>query len=191
MNPQPETAEQPTARPRIRVVSRGKANDIIATGGRKRLVNDAYAGLLDAGWGRLLVFMTSVYFIINLTFAAAYYADIGDIENAHANSFADAFFFSVQTLATIGYGHMAPNGIIANLLVTLEAMLGFAYYGLFTGLMFAKFSRPTARVLFSETAVITTHNGEPHFMMRLANERHNRIVNAQAKLTEARMRKPN
>jgi inward rectifier potassium channel len=130
----------------------------------------------------MLAGMVILYLVINLIFALAYLAT-GGIENAKSGSFTDAFFFSVQTLATIGYGSMSPKGIIANILVTFEAMTGFAFYGIITGLVFSKFSRPTARVMFSDKAVIGTHNGKPHFMMRLANERNNSIVDARAKLT--------
>jgi inward rectifier potassium channel len=116
-------------------------------------------------------------------FAFAYLGTGDGIQNARPGSFADAFFFSVQTLATIGYGGMLPHGLAANLLVTIESLFGFAFYGLVTGLVFTKFSRPTARVLFSKKAVITMHDGKLHFMMRLANERNNRIVDASAKMT--------
>ena len=168
---------------RIRTIPRDRAFDVRAVGRKKNWKGDIYATLLNAGWHWMLGMLCVVYLLINLVFAGAYYLDTGGIHNAHPDSFLDVFFFSVQTLATIGYGGMSPNGIIANLLVTIEAMVGFAYYGLVTGLMFAKFSRPTARILFSDMAVITTHNGHPHFMVRLANERHNGVVSAQAKLS--------
>lgn len=124
-----------------------------------------------------------LFFGINFFFATLYYLNIDQILNAQKGSFHDAFFFSVQTLATIGYGTMSPHGFLVNSLVTVESMLGFAYYGIVTGVMFAKFSSPNARILFSNIAVIRDYDGVPHFMLRLANERANGIVDAAAKLT--------
>lgn len=169
--------------PRLRVIPRKGGIAIEAVGRHQSRTHDLYAYLIDSSWLRITGIMIVLYLTLNLLFASAYVLDRGGIQNAREGSFLDAFFFSVQTLATIGYGSMAPHGIIANALVTLEAMIGFAYYGLVTGLMFAKFSRPSARVLFSHMAVIAPHNGTPHFMLRLANERDNRIVNVEAKLT--------
>jgi len=127
--------------------------------------------------------LAGVFLGINLVFAVAYLG-LGDgIAHARPGSFADAFFFSVQTFATIGYGGMVPRTLAANLLVTLEALLGFCFSGVVAGLVFSKFARPTARILFSDKAVIAIHDGKPHFMLRLVNERDNRIVDAQAKLT--------
>jgi inward rectifier potassium channel len=165
------------------MVSRGDGFKVIATGRQKQAFTDMYARLLGGSWKNIVFVMVGLYFLINTIFALAYFA-IGDgIEHARPDSFADAFFFSVQTLATIGYGGMAPHGMASNILVTIESMFGFAYYGVVTGLVFSKFSRPTARILFSDKAVITTHEGKPHFMLRLVNERDNRIVDAAAKLT--------
>ena len=178
----PENAKQDMPR-HPRLISRGDGFVVIAKGRRKRVLSDMYAHLLGGSWRNILLIMIGLYFTINLLFASAYFV-IGDgIANARSGSFVDAFFFSVQTLATIGYGGMTPHGMIANILVTIESMFGFAYYGVVTGLMFSKFSRPTARIMFSDKAVITMHNGKLHFMMRLANERNNHIVDASAKLT--------
>jgi len=165
------------------MVARGDGPKVIPTGRRKQVLGDMYVRLLGASWKRMILLMVAVYLALNVLFASAYLA-IGDgIENAHKGAFDDAFFFSVQTIATIGYGAMTPHGIIANLLVTLESMFGFAFYAVVTGLVFSKFSRPTARILFSDKAIIASHDGKPHFMLRLANERDNRIVDTSAKLT--------
>ena len=166
----------------VRLVPRGRGTQPIVTGLKKKHLNDLYVELLAASWTRLLVLIVSVNLSINILFALGYLA-IGDgIENARPDSFADAFFFSVQTLATIGYGKMAPQGLAANLLVTAETITGFCFFAVVTGLVFSKFSRPTARVLFSNVAVICPYNGVPHLMLRLANERNNRIVDANVHL---------
>jgi len=172
--------QQQNAKPsRVRLVPRGRDGTApITTGRRKKHLNDLYVELLAASWIRLLALILMLNLTINISFALGYLA-IGDgIENARPGSFADAFFFSVQTLATIGYGKMVPHGLAANLLVTLETMTGFGFFAVVTGLVFSKFSRPTARVLFSNVAVICPYNGVPHLMLRLANERNNRIVDA-------------
>jgi inward rectifier potassium channel len=166
-----------------RVIARGDGFRVVAIGRRREWLGDMYVRLLGASWKAMAAMMCALYLAINLAFALAYLS-IGDgLANARPGSFADAFFFSVQTLATIGYGGITPHGAIANLLVTLESLFGFAFYGVVTGLVFSKFSRPTARVLFSDKAIITAHDGRPHFMLRLANERNNRIVDASVKLT--------
>ncbi|MDE3060348.1 MAG: ATP-sensitive inward rectifier potassium channel 10 [Pseudomonadota bacterium] len=151
---------------------------VVKLGNRRPWREDIYVRLLDMPWAWLFICVALIYGVINLCFAGIYLA-IGDgIENARLGSFADAFFFSVQTMATIGYGKLVPRGILANLLVTVEAFLGFGFFALVTGLMFAKFSRPTARVMFSDKAVVCPYNGVPHLMLRLANQRGNRIVDA-------------
>ncbi len=166
-----------------RMVARGDGFKVISTGRHKLKFGDTYARLLGASWHRIIVIMVALYLCINITFALAYLTIGNGIEHARAGSFLDAFFFSVQTLATIGYGVLTPHGDLANLVVTIESMFGFAFYGVVTGVVFSKFSRPTARIMFSNNAVITEHEGKPHFMLRLANERDNRIVDASAKFT--------
>lgn len=166
-----------------RMVSIGDAIKVIYIGRRKQVLDDMYVRLLGGSWKNIILFMMGVYLVINVLFAFAYLATGDGIANARQGSFSDAFFFSVQTLATIGYGGMLPHGMMANILVTIESMFAFAYYGVVTGLVFSKFSRPTSRIVFSDKAIITKHDGKPHFMLRLVNERGNGIVEASAKLT--------
>ncbi len=167
---------------KLRLVSRDEGFKIITKGHRVGVFEDLYAFLLSRSWKGIIAVTIILFFGLNLLFGTLYFLDLDEIANARVGHFQDAFFFSVQTLATIGYGAMAPKGIWPNILVTIESMLGFAYYGLVTGLMFAKFSSPSARVLFSDTAIIRDYGGVPHLMMRLVNERNNRIVNASAKV---------
>ena len=175
-----KTSAQLPTRPRL--VPRGKGVEIVMVGRQKALIGDSYALLLASSWWRLIAVVALTYIIINIFFAFLYLA-IGDgIDEARRGSFTDAFFFSVQTMATIGYGKMSPHGILANILVTVEALIGFSLIAVMTGLVFSKFSRPTSRVTFSEKAVISNHNGVPHLKLRLANERTNRIVNARVQL---------
>src|SRR5208337_4984173 len=117
--------------------------------------------------------------LANAAFALVYVLGGDSIENARPGSFTDAFFFSVQTMATIGFGKMVPRTGLANVLVTLESLVGLLGLAIATGLVFAKFSRPTARVLFSRVAVISPWDGVRSLMFRMANERDNRIIEAQ------------
>lgn len=171
--------------PQRRVISRNNKEklEIEVVGKHQKRFDDMYARLLDSSWWNLAGTIVTIYCLINIVFAGLYLA-IGDgIENARPGSFMDAFFFSVQTMATIGYGRLIPIGALANTLVTVEALSGFCFLAVVTGLIFAKFSLPTARIIFSNVAVITNFNGTPHLMVRLANQRGNRIVEAQAHLS--------
>ncbi|MCX5729957.1 MAG: ion channel [Deltaproteobacteria bacterium] len=160
----------------------GSGREVVTIGVRTSPLRDAYHSLLTARWAQFFVLVLFAYLGANLLFASGYLA-IGDgIEEARPGNFSDAFFFSVQTMATIGYGKMAPRGLAANLLVTLEALIGLLGLALVTGLVFAKFSRPTARVLFSRNMVITRFDGVPSLLLRIANERGNQIAEAQAHL---------
>lgn len=160
--------------------------EILAIGLRRRPGRDLYHSLLTASWPKLFLLVVLAYLAVNAAFALAYLA-LGDgIENARRGSFGDAFFFSVQTLATIGYGKMAPRTTAANVLVAAEALLGLLGLALVTGLTFAKFSRPTARVLFSRIAVVTPYDGVPSLLFRLANERASQIVDAHLEVTIVR-----
>jgi inward rectifier potassium channel len=160
----------------------GSGREVVSIGLRNTPLRDLYHSLLTTTWSQFFGLVLAAYLGANLIFASGYLA-IGDgIEEARPGNFSDAFFFSVQTMATIGYGKMAPRGLEANLLVTLEALVGLLGLALVTGLVFAKFSRPTARVLFSRNAVITTFDGVPSLLFRMANERGNQIAEAQAHL---------
>jgi inward rectifier potassium channel len=160
----------------------GSGREILSIGLRNTPLRDVYHSLLTTTWLQFFGIVLVAYLGANLLFAAGYLA-IGDgIEEARPGSFADAFFFSVQTMATIGYGKMAPRGLVANLLVTVEALIGLLGLALVTGLVFAKFSRPTARVIFSRDVVITRFDGVPSLLVRMANERGNQIAEAQAHL---------
>ena len=163
----------------------GKYN-VARKGVQSRYLQDFYHGLLRSSWSWLVVVIVGTYVLVNTLFACAYLL-LGDgIENAARGSFADAFFFSVQTMSTLGYGKMVPHGIAANLLVAVEALLGLTGLAVATGLLFAKFSRPNARVTFCHNAVVTTRDAIPVLMFRVANERDSLIVEATMHVVLAR-----
>jgi inward rectifier potassium channel len=146
-------------------------------GAPTRALDDLYHYLVTVSWPALIGIIASAFVIANLVFAVGYYFD-GGVENARYRSFADMFFFSVQTMATIGYGKMVPVTMFSNILVSIEALTGLLALALMTGLVFAKFSRPTARVRFSRYVVIGPRDGTTSLMIRMANMRANRIVEA-------------
>jgi inward rectifier potassium channel len=147
--------------------------------------DDFYHQLITSSWPLLLLEVVAAFIAVNCLFASGYLI-AGGIEHARRGSFADAFFFSVQTMATIGYGKMAPFTFIANLLASGEALTGLLGFALVTGLVFSKFSRPTARVRFTRNAVISLRDGVPSLMFRMANVRANQIVEAQIHAVFAR-----
>jgi inward rectifier potassium channel len=159
---------------------------VVRIGAATNVAGDLYHFLLTAPWWKLIAMMLGLYMVGNALFALGYMALADGIENAEPGSFGHAFFFSVQTMATIGYGKLVPRSTAANLLVTLEAFVGLFGLALSTGIMFAKFSRPTSRVLFSKVAVVCDHLGTPSLMFRMANERRNQILEAQVRLVLVR-----
>ncbi len=139
---------------------------------------DLYHALLTLSWIKLFAVVGAGYVITNVLFAFLYLAAGDGVEKMRSGSFSDAFFFSVQTMATIGYGAMYPKTLFANILVAIEALLGLLGVSMGSGLVFARFSLPKARVMFSHIAVVTPHNGVPTLMFRVANERQSWILEA-------------
>lgn len=166
-----ETEEQETGSPILRV------------GYRYPVWQDVYHILLTVRWSTFLASILLIYSAINLIFAGFYMWGEGNIAETRHGSFADAFYFSVQTMATIGYGKMHPQTDFANILVTMEAMIGTTSLALASALMFARLARPTARVLFSKVAVVSAYEGTPALMFRLVNKRHNQIIDAHISVT--------
>lgn len=169
-----------------RMVNRNGGFNVVRNGISNSRWRDPYHLLLTLPWYKTLGLISLGYILANALFALAYLAGGDGIENARLSNFADAFFFSVQTMASIGYGAMYPKTAYANILVTIESLLGLMGLAMATGLMFARFSLPHARVMFSRVAVITPYNGMPTLMFRVANERQNWILEAQVRVTVAR-----
>ncbi len=151
---------------------------VLRIGLQRRWFRDLYHYLVNAPWPAVLLWTAAAFAAVNAAFALGYLL-IGGVANARPGSFSDAFFFSVQTLATIGYGVMTPQSQSANALVTMEAFSGGFGLAIMTGLVFTKFSRPTSRVKFSKVAVIGNYRGRRCLMFRMANERDDRIVQPQ------------
>jgi inward rectifier potassium channel len=185
-NPPPPNFRQVPRQVRsLAKLPRGKRMAVVKGQDRGRFM-DFYHNLLTVSWPWFFFQLAAAFTVINLIFAMFYAVDRNGIVNARPGSFADAFFFSVQTLGTLGYGAMAPRTLYTNLLVTAESFTGILTIALFTGIIFARFSRPFARVLFSKVAVVTPFDGVPTLMFRVANQRGEAIIDASVVVTLAR-----
>jgi inward rectifier potassium channel len=149
------------------------------------LAKDAYHFLRRASWTRLTLAAFGLYVVMNLVFALILW--IGDARILEADrGFWDKFWFSVETMATIGYGHMAPGDALSHVVVTVESFVGLMYTALLTGVVFGKFSVPSAKVLFADHAVICDEAGVPTLMFRCANARSTALVEAQIRVAWTR-----
>ena len=153
-----------------------------------------YHSLLTMEWWKFIGLASLGYMLLNIFFAFIYLifepgALLGTEAATFLAKFLRAFFFSVQTSSTIGYGHVFPESISANFIVALESFVGLLGFAIITGLLFARFSRPNAKILFSENAIIAPYRDITAFEFRIANARKNQIIELQAQLTFSRMEK--
>jgi len=164
-----------------------RAPRVRALGRTRGSLSDFYHQMLRFTWPQLMLFFTMGFMGLNLLFACLYSLDPQGISRSadpvQAPPFWREFFFSVHTVATIGYGNVYPVSLYVNILVVVEITLGVLFFALATGIAFARFSRPTARVLFSNVAVVTEIGGIPTLMFRAANQRHNFIFEAHANVS--------
>jgi inward rectifier potassium channel len=181
--PDPAPERRPSIRPSIRLSAQSSRLPRIEILGQVRAPHqDIYHHVLSRSWTTLILLIALAFLGANAFFAIFYWAQPGSVSNARPGSFEDAFYFSVQTMATIGYGGMAPVTRYAHVVVTLEALTSVISIALITGITFSKFARPTARVLFAEKMVLSPRNGVLHLMFRMANWRHNQVVEAQLRV---------
>lgn len=147
------------------------------------LWRDAYHLLLVMPNWAFLAVLAAAFLVVNAIFAGLYVMDPGGVAGARPGNFVDAFFFSAQTLGSVGYGAMWPRSHWANGVATLEIFAGLFNLGIATGLLFARISKPTARIMFSRRAVVTDFNGVPTLIFRAANQRRNLVVEAEVSVT--------
>ena len=172
----------------VRFVPAGANYGIRVLGDERAPLRDFYHALLRQPWRVTVAAISAVFLAVNSLFALAYYI-AGGVAHARPGSFADAFFFSVETFATIGYGALYPDSMAANLLMVVESITSLTLTALATGLVFAKFSRSTARLVFSRHAVISPVNGVPTLQFRLGNQRGNQIVDTRIRVLMMRTEK--
>ncbi|HZS48813.1 MAG TPA: ion channel [Blastocatellia bacterium] len=144
-----------------------------------------YHSLLTMSWTKIISLIVAGYIGINAIFAGAYVlcgpgSLLAQSESGISNSFVRAFFFSAETFSTVGYGHIIPVGFAANVLVTMESLVGLLGFAFAAGLLFARFSRPTAKILFSKSAIVAPYQGITAFEFRIANARKNQIIELEA-----------
>jgi inward rectifier potassium channel len=154
---------------------------------RQSRLADPYHLVLTLRWPRFFAGLVLMFVLVNLFFGTAYWLLPGSVTNARAGEFFDYFFFSIETLATVGYGVMSPASVAGHVVASFEILTGMVGIAITTGLVFARFSKPTARILFSSRAIIRDFEGKRVLMLRMANERHNRIVEATATLSLVRI----
>ncbi|MBL6749603.1 MAG: ion transporter [Nevskia sp.] len=155
---------------------------VISHGMRRQFLRDLYHYSMTMSWGALFAVLGLCFVCLNLLFAAIYSLGDGAIANQNPAGFAGAFFFSVETMATVGYGDMHPQSLYAHVVATVEIFFGVMSVALLTGIMFSRFSRPRARVRFAQWAVVREVDGQTLLMIRAANARQNVIVDAHANL---------
>jgi inward rectifier potassium channel len=156
--------------------------EIVTEGLRLSFWTDISHRCMTASWPSFIGGAGFVFIIFNAVFASLYWIGDQPISNVSAGAYIDYLYFSIETLSTAGYGDMHPQTHYGHFIAAVELFTGIFSMSLMTGLIFARFSRPNARLLFVENPVISDHEGKPTLMLRLANERHNIISNATARL---------
>lgn len=172
---------------RQRLVNKDGSFNVVKKGIRFCGTYNLYHHLLSMSWGKFFLSASLGYFLMNLIFAFAYMLFGSDaLQGSKPPTFLGelvrAFFFSIQTASTIGYGHITPESLGANILVTLESFIAILGLALATGLVFSRFSRPTAKILYSENALISPYKDITGFMFRIVNARTNQILEMEAQV---------
>jgi inward rectifier potassium channel len=163
---------------RMRVANR----ELLTVGLRSSFWSDIHHRAMTMSWPAFVGSAATLFIAFNAGFALLYLAGNDPVANAPRGNFAYLFYFSIETLATVGYGDMHPQTHWGHLVATLEIFTGMSFLALYTGLMFARFSRPQARFIFARSAVVDMESGQATLMIRVANERQNTISNATARL---------
>ena len=170
-------------RPPLKPVATGKGEYGLWQLGVQRFdLRDPYYLAVSLSWPAFAAAMIACWLLINLGFATLYVLRPGDVANAAPGAFSDAFFFSVETLATVGYGVMAPATLYSHIVSCIEVVTGTAFTAIVTGLLFVRFARPKPRILYADNPVITVRNGKPTLMLRIANGRRTLMVGASARM---------
>ena len=171
----------PPRRSRPHVRKFGSAR-IITEGLETNLWTDFYHNAMTVSWPVFFGALAAIFATFNLLFAVVYQFGAAPIANARPGSFSDLFFFSVETMAGVGYGYLYPQSTYGHSVAAVESFFSLVSLAVMTGLVFARFSRPRARLIFARNPVVAEHDGAPTLMVRVANARNNFISDASAKL---------
>lgn len=172
-----------------RFITRDGRVNIKKEGLSRHQPKDWYHLLLTVGWIKLLSIAGSAYLLINAVFGLLYLLEPGGVSNTRPYNFFDHFFFSVHVFSTLGFNQLNPMSFYSNMLVTIESFTGWCSFGLITGVLFSRFSRPSARVMFTHYATIAPYEGVPTLIFRAANRRGNQILQAQIHVSLTRNEK--
>jgi inward rectifier potassium channel len=145
-------------------------------------LRDPYHVAVTLTWPQFMLALFGLYLAVNLLFAALYTASPGSLTNARSYNFLDAFFFSFETLATVGYGEMYPGSLYGHIVASAEIISGLAFTAILTGLTFVRFSRPKAKFIFADQVVVTRHNNVDTLMLRIGNGRPGVLADARVRL---------
>jgi inward rectifier potassium channel len=145
-------------------------------------LRDPYHLAVALTWPQFLAALLALYLAVNVVFATLFWLGPGSVANARPGSFADVFFFSIETLATVGYGEMYPVTPYGRVVAASEIVCGLAFTAILTGLTFVRFSRPRAKMIFAANPVVAMHNDRPTLMVRIGNGRAAVLMDAAAKL---------
>lgn len=159
---------------------------VINNGRHRSRLSDPYHLVLTLTWPRFFLGLAACFLLANLFFGTIFWLLPGSVANVPDDALLEYFFFSIETLATVGYGSMSPASIAGHLVASVEILTGMVGVALTTGLVFARFSKPTAKFLFSDRVLMRRFEGREVLMLRVANERYNRIIGASAKLSLVR-----
>jgi inward rectifier potassium channel len=156
--------------------------ELVKRGASRYDFSDPYHIAIELSWKEFALAFVGLELGINVVFALLYLASPGCVANMRPGSFSDAFFFSIETLATVGYGTMAPATLYGHVISAIETVCGMVFTAIMTGLLFVRFSKPKPKILFADQAVVTSHNGSPALMVRIANGRMTLLTNATVRL---------
>ena len=176
------SAKNPSERTSKPQVVRLGGREVIAEGLHLSFWADISHRCMTASWPAFIGGAALVFVAFNAVFAVFYWIGNQPIANVPGGAYIDYLYFSIETLSTAGYGDMHPQTHYGHFVAAIELFTGIFSMSLMTGLIFARFSRPRARLLFAENPVISSHDGKPSLMVRFANERHNIIGNATARV---------
>lgn len=155
---------------------------VFGSGLERRLFGDLFHHCMSMSWPRLFLFFLGFALVVNTCSSLAFYAVDGAVTGAHQPGYWEIFFFTWQLLGTVSFGGFLPGNLYGHALATLEIMVGVGSAAVMTGLIFARFTRPQAHIVFAQSPVIGRHRGKPALILRVANNRHNFLSDANAKL---------
>ncbi len=173
-----------TQTPRQRAVNADGTFNLKRTGLPFIRLEDLYTNLITMKWGKFIPLVLLFYIFINILFATIYYSigveHLGGVNSVlPVDQFFDAFFFSAQTISTVGYGHISPQGFVTSLVAAFESLMGVIVFAVITGLLYGRFSAPKAKIAYSNHAIIAPYKDGRALMFRIANKRKNQLIEVE------------